>query len=121
MRVLLADDQPEIRSALRLLLEQADGTAVVGEVDKAHDLIAQLEAAQPDVLLLDWELPDLHPGEAFTAMRSCCPGLFVIALSSRPERSQQAFAAGVDAFVCKCDAPEVLLAAVAASARSDGH
>jgi DNA-binding NarL/FixJ family response regulator len=117
MRVLLADDQPEIRSALRLLLEQADGIAVVGEANKAGDLLAQLEAARPDVLLLDWELPSLRPSETVPVMRARYPHLCVIALSSRPERSRQALAAGADAFVCKCDAPEVLLAAMAESAR----
>jgi len=117
MRVLLADSQPGICSALRLLLEQVDDTAIVGEANKADDLLVQLEAAQPDVLLLDWELPDLHPGEALPAMRSCCPGLFVVALSCRPERRREALAAGADAFVSKGDAPEVLLAAVAQSAR----
>ncbi len=117
MRVLLADDQPGICSALRLLLEQVDGTDIVGETNKADDLLVQLEAAQPDVLLLDWELPDLHPNEAVPAMRSRCPGLFVIALSGRPEQSREALAAGADAFVCKCDAPEVLLAAMAKSKR----
>ena len=69
MRVLLADDQMKVRSALRLLLEQEPGLSVVGEAAEAKDLLAQVGTERPDLVLLDWELPDqggaaildLHP------------------------------------------------------------
>jgi DNA-binding NarL/FixJ family response regulator len=41
MRVLLADDQSKVHSALRLLLEQEPGMSVVGEAVEAEDLLAQ--------------------------------------------------------------------------------
>ena len=66
MRILLVDDQSEIRSALRLLLEQEQGMTVVGEVAKAEDLLAQVEATRPDVALLDWELPGLQTADPAT-------------------------------------------------------
>lgn len=112
MRILLADDQPEVRSALRLLLEQGDGMAVVGEVAEANELFTKLEAACPDVVLLDWELPDLQAAESLGELRSRCPRLLVIALSGRPEARHASLAAGADAFVSKGDTPEVLLATV---------
>jgi DNA-binding NarL/FixJ family response regulator len=46
MRVLLADDQSKVRSALRLLLKQEPGMSVVGEAVEAEDLLAQVEATQ---------------------------------------------------------------------------
>ncbi|UCG82597.1 MAG: response regulator transcription factor [Dehalococcoidia bacterium] len=112
MRILLADDQVEVRSALRLLLDQSDGMAVVGEVAEAKELSTKLESACPDVVLLDWELPDLRAAESLVELRSRCPRLMVIALSSRPEARHTSLAAGADAFVSKGDAPEVLLATV---------
>ncbi len=119
MRILLVDDQSKIRSALRLLLEQEEGMTVVGEVAKAEDLLSQVETTQPDLALLDWELPGLQhadPPTRFASaprllseLRAHCPRLRVIALSGRPEARQNALKAGVDAFVSKGDPAESLL------------
>jgi DNA-binding NarL/FixJ family response regulator len=129
MRILVADDQPKVRFALRVLLERQPGLKVVGEATDAGDLLAQMETACPDLVLLAWELPGLaavdpsagrrgEPVEPsgrglLTALRRVCPDLFVIALSGRLEVRQAALDAGADAFVCKCDPPERLLAAIA--------
>jgi DNA-binding NarL/FixJ family response regulator len=120
MRVLVADAQMKVRSALRLILEQELGLSVVGEANEVEDLFAQAETIQPDLVLLDWELPGrqvdaaaglVGPGLLAT-LRSNLPHLRVIALSGRPEAHQVALAAGADVFVSKGDLPERLLAAV---------
>ena len=110
MRVLVADDETNVRSALRLLLDQDPGVSAVCEAGAAECLLAQAEATRPDVVLLDWQLPGLQATDLLPALRSVCPRLVVIALSGRPEECRTALAAGVDAFVCKGDAPERLLA-----------
>jgi DNA-binding NarL/FixJ family response regulator len=112
MRVLLADDQTKVRSALRLLLEQEPGLSVVGEAVEAEDLLAQVEATQPDLVLLDWELPGLRTDDRLSVLRALCPQLKVIALSGQPEARRAALSAGADAFVSKGEPPERLLAAV---------
>ena len=121
MRILLADDQAQVRSALRLLLEQEPELSVVGEVAEATSLLVQVQAIQPDLVLLDWELPGLgaRRRSAFPS-RSPGPHLLsilhslghppkVIALSGCPEAGEEALAAGADAFVSKGDPPERLL------------
>ena len=128
MRVLLADDQAKVRSALWLLLEQEPGLRVVGEAVEAEELLTRTEMVHPDLVLLDWELPDLRAGDPSTApglgsrrgggedllssLRALHPHLRVIALSSQPEARQSALVAGVDAFVSKGDPPEQLLAVI---------
>ena len=120
MRILLADDQAKVRSALRLCLEQEPGMSVMGEATDADELLAQVRTACPDIVLLDWELPGLQAANPSTgsgqgllsALRTLCPCLKVIALSGRPETRQVALPAGADAFVSKGDPPEQLLAAV---------
>jgi DNA-binding NarL/FixJ family response regulator len=112
MRVLLADDQMKVRSALRLLLEQEPGLSVVGEAAEAEDLLAQVRTEYPDLVLLDWELPDQGGAATLAGLRAARPGPMVIALSGRPEARRAALAAGADAFVSKGDPPERLLAAV---------
>jgi len=130
MRVLVADDQAAVRTALRWLLKEESGVSVVGEAVRAKDLLAQAEAIQPDLVLLDWELPGLLAVGLSTRSSlgtieearcilldvlhtlHSCPR--VIALSGRPEVRQEALDAGVDDFVSKGDPPERLLAALRA-------
>jgi DNA-binding NarL/FixJ family response regulator len=97
---------------LRLLLEQEPGMSVVGEAVEAGDLLAQVEATQPNLVLLDWELPGLRTDDWLSTLRRLCPRLKVIALSGQPEARRAALATGADAFVSKGDPPERLLAAV---------
>jgi DNA-binding NarL/FixJ family response regulator len=112
MRVLLADDQSKVRSALRLLLEQEPGIQVLGEAVDTTGLLDWVKEACPDLVLLDWELPGLGVDRLLPTLRELCPGLAVIALSGRPEARRAALDAGADAFVSKGDPPEQLLAAV---------
>jgi DNA-binding NarL/FixJ family response regulator len=119
MRVLMADDDSAVRSALRLLLEHEPEIRVVGEARRAGDILTQLQASCPDLLLLDWELPGHRAARGrslrtglLQELRHVCPRLKVIVLSGRPEARHAAILAGADAFVSKGDAPERLLAAV---------
>jgi DNA-binding NarL/FixJ family response regulator len=109
-RVLVADGDPTVRSALRLVLCQAVGLNVVEEASDAAHLLVAAAASAPDLVLLDWNLPGWHPDEALTALRAGAPGATVVVLSTRPEPRRRALAAGADAFVCKADGPTLLLA-----------
>jgi CheY-like chemotaxis protein len=111
MRVLVADDEGKVCSALRLLLEQELGLAVVGEVSGAAELLSQVTSTGPDLLLLDWELPGLTAGDLVTLRWQHQP-LQIIALSGRPEARGAALAAGADAFVSKVNPPDLLLATI---------
>ena len=116
MRVLLADDQASLRSAVRLLLEQEPDIEVVGEAAEANILLSIVDAVTPDLLLLDWELPGTHAGDGserlLDRLHTCCPQISVIVLSGRPEAAARALEAGADYFVSKAEPPESLLAAV---------
>ena len=115
MRVLLADDQPKVRLALRLLLEQEQGISVVGEAAEAKALLAQVAAGCPELVLLDWGLPGMAVADLLIALRQTCTALTIIVLSGQPEAEQDALRAGADAFVSKTDPPERLLAAICAT------
>ena len=69
MRVLVADDQPHIRSALRLLLDHEPDLNVVGEAIDSQTLCTQIQVTQPDLLLLDWELPGWPETDLLTILR----------------------------------------------------
>jgi DNA-binding NarL/FixJ family response regulator len=110
MRLLLADDQPHVRFALRALLERQAGIQVVGEAGNWEALLSQSSATCPDAVLLDWGLPGATEAGPLSDLREACPETVVIVLSGRPEARPAALNAGADAFVSKTDPPQQLLA-----------
>lgn len=114
LRILLADDRPALRSAVRFLLEQEPDWSIVGEVGDVTRLMERVAALHPDLLLLDWELPGLDTAQSaqhvINSLYAECPGLQIVVLSGRPEAGLLALAVGVDSFVSKADPPERLLA-----------
>ena len=114
LRILIADQQPAVRSALRLLLKERLGLDVVGEVADNQGLSAQLDSLRPDIVLIDWELPDWTAADLFETLRGldCRPG--VVVLGTHPASARAALAAGADAFVNKSDPPKRLLTAIRA-------
>jgi CheY-like chemotaxis protein len=112
MKILLADDNREVRSALRLLLEQEPIKAMVTEAAGIQALLDLLEKSCPHIILLDWELPGLHSSHFLRTARAHCPETRIIALSSKFEARQQSLAAQVDAFVSKAEPPEKILSTV---------
>ncbi len=112
MRVLIADDQPSVRSALKLVLEQ-QGIEVAGDVSDSGELLAWFKTNQADLLLLDWELPNQPGKKIIPILRAQYPRLAVIVLNSRPQTRTEALSAGADGFVSKGDPPEYLLSLLA--------
>jgi DNA-binding NarL/FixJ family response regulator len=112
MRILLADDQSQVRFALRVLLEREPGLTIVGEATDGEGLLAHVTTTLPDVVLLGWELPGLTATDALALLRRIRPDVLVIALSGRVEARLEALSAGADAFVSKADPPERLLATI---------
>ena len=109
LQIFLADDNLNVCHALCLLLEQ-DGFSLVGEASDAESLLAQVCVAPPDVILLDWELPGLRAQHLIPTLREYCSNTKLIALSVRSDAEQSVLAMGLDAFVCKVNPSDELLA-----------
>lgn len=105
MRVLIADDNTSVRSALCLMLKEA-GDFVIAEASDANDLLVAVKEECPDLVLLDWDLPGITDGEIIPALRAICPGLPVVVLSSSPEVKAPAFDAGASDFLDKASPPD---------------
>jgi DNA-binding NarL/FixJ family response regulator len=119
MRILLADPQPNVRFALRALLERQPGVKVAGEASSVDTLLRQIRTRCPHLVLLDGDWRDGAAVDVLSALRKACPDLGVVVLSARPETRQLALDAGADGFVCKTDPPEALLAAVRSFQHAD--
>ena len=103
VRVLVVDDEPDLRILLWMAVEADGRCAVVGDASNGLDGIALAEEHQPDVIVLDHLMPDMDGIRALPLLRKAAPGAKVImlsALSSRPHRID-AIRAGADAYVEK--------------------
>ena len=109
MRILLAEHHSKVMRAIRTLIAEKTEHVIVGEVMDWDSLFRQIEITEPDLVLLDWDLPDHSGRDLLVELCSldCHPR--VIVLSTRIEVKEMALAAGADAFVSKGDAPEKLL------------
>jgi DNA-binding NarL/FixJ family response regulator len=112
MRILIADDQDDVRSALRVLLEHEESCFIIDEAENIENLYLQLGRTKPELLLLDWELSNRDMADDVAHIRKAAPGIRIIALSVRPEAQTDAKAAGVDAFVSKGDNSDKLLSVI---------
>lgn len=112
MKILLADARPNIRYGLSVLLSEQPGLEIVGESDNLEDLLAQITTCRPDLVILSWDFPAMEVEKFLHEMRRTNPPLLVVALSAKPNLRQAAFQAGADAFICKGDPPEKLLASL---------
>lgn len=114
MRIAIADDNEEVRSALRLLLEGNNGWVITGELASLDEVLPHIREAAPDVLLLDWELGQGAAQQALvTALRSAYPALSIIGMSAHPESRLNAQQLGIDTFLSKGDPSERLLSLLA--------
>jgi two-component system response regulator DesR len=122
IRLLLADDQGLVRSALAALLGLEPDFEVVAEVGRGDEVVAAARQHRPDVALLDIEMPGLDGLAAAAALSHEVPATRVIILTTfgRPGYLRRAMESGALGFVVK-DAPAEQLAdavrRVAAGAR----
>ena len=111
-RFLLADDNPDLRSALRLMLETRLDAPLVFEAHDYASMIEQCLAYQPECLILDWELRGFDQHNCLDALRDSLPDLKIIVISVRPEAGPEALAAHANAFISKTDPPAEILKAI---------
>ncbi|MEU4672898.1 response regulator transcription factor [Amycolatopsis sp. NPDC023774] len=111
IRLLLADDQALVRQALCALLELEDDFAVVASVGRGDQVVDAALAEQPDVALLDIEMPGLDGLAAAAVLTKKLPGCRVVILTTfgRAGYLRRAMEAGAVGFVVK-DAPAETLA-----------
>jgi two-component system response regulator DesR len=111
IRILLADDQALVRSALAALLELEDDFEVVAQVGRGDEVVAAARDQHPDVALLDIEMPGLDGLAAAAALSQEVPSCRVIIVTTfgRPGYLRRAMESGALGFVVK-DAPAEQLA-----------
>ena len=110
IRLLIADDENLLRLALAALLDHEDGLEVVAQADNGTDAVKLALSLEPDVVLLDLEMPALDGIDTATAILAERPGQAIILLTrhGRPGVLKRALRAGVRGFLGKTVEPERL-------------
>jgi DNA-binding NarL/FixJ family response regulator len=84
-RVLLVDDHPPIRDALRDLLTAYGDMQIIGEAGNGKEAIELVESCQPDVVLMDINMPHMNGIEATSAIRKTWKDMAIIGLCVVPD------------------------------------
>lgn len=102
-RILLVDDHAAVRQGLRGLLEREPDLEVVGEAASAHEVLALVELALPDVVVLDVRMPDGDGVELCRAIKDQRPDVACVLLTAYLDVASviAAFLAGATGFVLK--------------------
>lgn len=116
MRVLIADDHALVRSGIRLVLEQIDGSIEVLEAADGRAAIELARRSAPDICLLDISMPELNGIDALPLLRRAAPGTKILVLSMHGGRDYVASAlkAGAQGYLLKDAAVDELADAIRA-------
>ncbi|HEY2957298.1 MAG TPA: response regulator transcription factor [Actinomycetota bacterium] len=114
VRVLLAEDQGMVRGALAALLSLQHDIEVVAQVDRGDQVVAAALEHEPDVALLDIEMPGTDGLTAAAALREALPACRTLILTTfgRPGYLRRAMEAGAYGFLVKDGPADELAAAV---------
>lgn len=119
--MVIVDDHRVLAELLTAALSASDEVAVVESIGTAAGAVARVGAMQPDVVILDYDLPDADGVSVVSSIKAACTTCRVLMLTSYtdPVILSEAFDAGCDGFVTKRNGASEILSAVLAVASDE--
>lgn len=114
IHVLLADDHSLIRMGIRAVLMLEPDIALVGEATNGHEVRQLAQVLQPDVVLLDLNMPGPAPFETVCTLQKLCPDSKLTILTAYDDDAyvRSLVGAGVAGYILKDEATEVVVRAI---------
>ena len=114
IRILIVDDQKAIRESIRALLAKEKDFQLVGTASDAYDAIAQVKDLQPDIILMDIEMPGVDGLEATKILTQQHPKLKILILTSHDQDDTiaQSLHAGAEGYLLKNMPPVEIIRAI---------
>ena len=112
MRIIVADQEPSTRSALRMLLAAQADMDLVGEAADLVELLSEIKANDPDLVILDWDVLGQRIDRLLDLLELFHRPPTIIALGVHAEDRKVALDIGVAGFAYKGEPPQRLLAVI---------
>lgn len=121
IRVLLADDHPNVRAGLRFMLDRVEDIVVVGEASNGLEALELAEALSPDILLLDIEMPKLNGMQVARKIQDEDLAVQILVLSAYDDTEyiNGMLESGVAGYLTKDEVPTLLYQAIRGVARGE--
>ena len=122
-RILLADDHAVLRTGLRLLIDNQPNLHVVGEAGNGTEAVTKARELQPDIILLDLNMPNVDGLAAIPLLRKESPQSRILILTMHDDVSylQEALRAGASGYILKKAVDSELLMAIQTVMRNDTY
>lgn len=119
LRILIADDNKALRDDVRILLNSRPGWKVVAEADNGREALEKSRRLQPDVVIVDYIMPELDGISAIPLIRDVAPQAEIVVLTvhDAPFTVRRAVDAGARGYVVKTQIIKNLVAAVEAASQ----
>ena len=121
IKLVLADDHAVVRSGLRMLLQAQPDIEIVGEAESGSQALAQVRQLQPDVILMDIQMPGMNGIEATRQIKEAFGGTAVLALTMHEDDHYffEMLQAGASGYLPKRAAPDELIRAIRRVSRGE--
>lgn len=114
IRICLIEDDATIRDGYAFLLGSTTGLSVVATYPNADDALKKIAADQPDVILLDIELPGSSGLDALPKLKKMLPDTYILMLTvyEQPNHIFRALGTGASGYLTKNSSPEKIVSAI---------
>ena len=120
VRVLIVDDSPQARDDLRSILVSQPDIEVAAVAASGFEATALAQELQPDLVLVDAQMPEMDGAEATRSIKRCCPRVKVLFMTVHDRHIDEGIAAGADRCLMKdCTRQELLRAVRELTAAAD--
>jgi two-component system invasion response regulator UvrY len=110
VRILVVDDNPAVRNYLRALLEQQGSWQVCDEARTGGEALQRLKKAPPDLILLDFQMPDLNGLEVARQISRLCPQIpiLMVTIHLSKQLAEEARKVGIRGTCAKSDVGSIV-------------
>lgn len=121
IRIMIVDDHPLMRRVVREILTQEADMEIVAEACNGLEAETQAAQAQPDVVLMDLDLPDCDGFEATERVQACSPQSHIIIFTAAHQDQHifHALQSGAVGYITKDIEPDTLVQAIRSALRND--
>lgn len=121
IHVILVDDHPFVRTGIRNILNKTSDIQVIGEAGDGFQALQLLDSLEPDVLVLDMEMPGMKGIDVTRELRAKGSKLPILALSAHEDRQfiLGMLANGAAGYLVKDEVPETIVRAIQGVAEGD--